>query len=120
MTTGLQKSAQDDLRRLIDQIERLESEKAAIAEDIASKMKEAKGSGFDTKILKKVLALRKKSKTERDEEEALLATYCHALGMAGTPMGDYIDREDEAKAKKIARSHGISESIVDELVERAP
>lgn len=120
MTTGLQKSAQDELRRLIDQIERLEEEKAAIAADIADKMKEAKGSGFDTKILKKVLALRKKSKSERDEEEAVLDTYLAALGMAGTPMGDYIDREDEAIAKKIVRSHGISESVVDDLVERTP
>lgn len=120
MTTGMQADTQDELRRTIDKLERLQSEINDLKVDYADILKNAGQRGFDTKIIRKVLALRKKSKSERDEEEALLATYCHALGMAGTPMGDYIDREDEARAKKISRSHGISESVVDDLVERAP
>ena len=98
MTTGLQVSAQEELRRLVEQIERLEEEKAAISADIGDKLKEAKGRGFDTKILRKVLALRKKSQTERTEEEAVLETYLHALGMTGTPLGDWAAEREAAHA----------------------
>lgn len=98
MTTGLQVAAQEELRRLVEQIERLEEEKAAIAADISDKMKEAKGRGFDVKILRKVLAIRKKSQAERTEEEAVLETYLHALGMAGTPLGDWAAEREAAHA----------------------
>lgn len=85
----LQSSAQQQLRQLIEQIERLEEEKKATAADIREKYLEAKGVGFDPKILRKIVSLRKKSHTERQEEDALLATYMHALGMADDPiMGD--------------------------------
>ncbi|HVY43936.1 MAG TPA: DUF2312 domain-containing protein [Hyphomicrobiaceae bacterium] len=77
----LQVSAQNQLRQFVEQIERLEEEKKAIADDIRDKFAEAKAVGFDVKALRKVLSLRKKSKTDRDEEEAILATYLHALGM---------------------------------------
>lgn len=77
----LQVSAQNQLRQFVEQIERLEEEKRAIADDIRDKFAEAKAVGFDVKALRKVLSLRKKSKTDRDEEEAILATYLHALGM---------------------------------------
>jgi len=78
---GLQASAQNQLRQLVEQLERLEEEKKAIAEDIRDKFAEAKALGFDVKVLRQVLRLRKKSKTDRMEEEAILATYLHALGM---------------------------------------
>ena len=55
----------------------------------------AKGNGFDPKIIRKILALRKKSATEREEEQAIIDTYCHALGMAGTPLGEFADRQLE-------------------------
>jgi uncharacterized protein (UPF0335 family) len=77
----LQISAQNQLRQLIEQIERLEEEKKALAGDIRDKYAEAKGLGFDVKVMRKVVSLRKKSKTDRQEEEAVLATYLHALGM---------------------------------------
>jgi uncharacterized protein (UPF0335 family) len=77
----LQQSAQNQLRQFIEQIERLEEEKKALAADIRDKFAEAKGLGFDPKIMKKVLSLRKRSKSEREEEDALLETYLHALGM---------------------------------------
>lgn len=73
--------ARDQLRAFIERIERLEEEKRTIAEDIRDVYGEAKGSGFDTKILKKVVALRKKDEQERMEEEAILEVYLHALGM---------------------------------------
>jgi uncharacterized protein (UPF0335 family) len=79
--TALQNSSQNQLRQLVEQIERLEEEKKGIAEDVKDKFLEAKAMGFDVKILRLVLRLRKKDKNERDEEEALLDTYLHALGM---------------------------------------
>jgi uncharacterized protein (UPF0335 family) len=79
--TTLQASAQNQLRQLVEQIERLEEEKKALAGDIRDKFAEAKAMGFDIKALRKVVSLRKKSKTDREEEEAILATYMHALGM---------------------------------------
>lgn len=79
--TTLQVSAQNQLRQLVEQIERLEEEKKALASDIRDKFTEAKAMGFDIKVLRKVVSLRKKSKTDRDEEEAILTVYLHALGM---------------------------------------
>ena len=79
--TTLQASAQKQLRQLIEQIERLEEEKKALAGDIRDKYLEAKAVGFDAKALRKIVSLRKKSQTDRQEEEALLAVYLHALGM---------------------------------------
>src|SRR5262245_38115880 len=77
----LQVSAQNQLRQLVEQIERLEEEKKALAADIRDKYAEAKALGFDIKVMRKIISLRKKSKTDRQEEEAVLATYMHALGM---------------------------------------
>ncbi|MEO1282506.1 MAG: DUF2312 domain-containing protein [Pseudomonadota bacterium] len=77
----LQKSAQDQLRQYIEQIERLEEEKKALAGDIKEKFLEAKANGFDVKAMRKIIQMRKKSQTERDEEEGILEVYLHALGM---------------------------------------
>lgn len=87
--TTLPASAQNQLRQFVEQIERLEEEKKALGGDIKDKYLEAKAMGFDTKIIKKVIAIRKKSKTEREEEDAVLETYLHAMGMIGTPLGDW-------------------------------
>jgi uncharacterized protein (UPF0335 family) len=73
--------ARDQLRAFVERIERLEEEKKTIADDIKDVYGEAKGVGFDTKILKKTVALRKKDEQERMEEELLLTTYLRALGM---------------------------------------
>jgi uncharacterized protein (UPF0335 family) len=81
----LQQSAQNQLRQFIEQIERLEEEKKALAADIRDKFAEAKALGFDPKIMKKVLSLRKRSQSERQEEDAVLETYLHALGMLADP-----------------------------------
>jgi uncharacterized protein (UPF0335 family) len=79
--TALQVSAQKQLRQLVEQIERLEEEKKALSGDIRDKYLEAKAMGFDPKALRKIVSLRKKSATDRQEEEAILAVYMHALGM---------------------------------------
>ena len=77
----LQVAAQNQLRQFIEQIERLEEEKKALSADIRDKFAEAKAVGFDVKVMRQVLRLRKKSKTERQEEESVLDVYLHALGM---------------------------------------
>ena len=69
------------LRSFVDRIERLEEEKKGIADDIKDLYSEAKGQGFDVKVLRKIISLRKKSKEDRQEEEELLELYKAALGM---------------------------------------
>ena len=71
--------AVDRLRSLIERIERLEEEKAAIASDIRDIFAEAKSAGFDVKIMKTVIKLRKINAADRDEQELLLETYRKAL-----------------------------------------
>jgi uncharacterized protein (UPF0335 family) len=70
------------LKSIVERIERLEEEKKALADDIKEVFAEAKANGFDTKVLRTVIRLRKQDKTERQEQEALLDLYLHALGMA--------------------------------------
>ncbi len=69
------------LRSIIERIESLEEEKRAIAEQIKEVYAEAKGNGFDAKILRRIVALRRKDLEERQEEEAMLDLYMQALGM---------------------------------------
>jgi len=73
--------AHGQIRSLVERIERLEEEKKTIAGDIKEIYAEAKGNGFDTKILRKVISIRKKDRHEREEEEAMLDLYLQALGM---------------------------------------
>ena len=77
--------ARDQLRSFIERIERLEEEKKTIADDIKDVYGEAKGTGFDTAILKKVISIRRQDKDERMEQEAILDTYLAALGMIEAP-----------------------------------
>lgn len=81
--------AGDQLRAFVERIERLEEEKKVIADDIKDVYAEAKGNGFDVKILRKVISLRKKKPEEREEEEAVLDLYMHALGMASAAGDNY-------------------------------
>lgn len=71
--------AVDRLRSLIERIERLEEEKAAIASDVRDIFAEAKSAGFDIKIMRTILKLRKMNAADRDEQEFLLETYRKAL-----------------------------------------
>ena len=71
----------NQLKAVVERIERLEEEKKAIADDIRDVYAEAKGNGYDVKALRTIIRLRKQDKTERQEHEAILETYMHALGM---------------------------------------
>ena len=73
--------AKDHLKAFVERIERLEEEKKAIADDIRDVYAEAKGTGFDVKALRTIVRLRKQDVDERKEQEAILETYMHALGM---------------------------------------
>jgi uncharacterized protein (UPF0335 family) len=76
----LTQSAQERLRQLIARVEKLEEEKAALAADIKEIYGEAKATGFDTKIMRRVVALRKQDRNERAEAEMVLDLYLAALG----------------------------------------
>ena len=81
-------STNNQLKALVERIEKLEEERANLGEDVKSVFAEAKANGFDPKIIKKVLALRKKDASKIAEEQALLSVYMDALGMlADTPLG---------------------------------
>ena len=81
--------AADRLRAFVSRIERLEEEKAAMAADIREIYAEARGDGFDTKVLRQVIARRKKDAAELQEQDALLELYLSALGeFVSTPLGE--------------------------------
>jgi uncharacterized protein (UPF0335 family) len=79
--------AGEQLRQFVARIERLEEEKAALAADIREVYAEAKGNGFDTKVLRQVIRLRKIDKAERQEMDAILELYLEALGMHEGAVG---------------------------------
>ena len=85
--------AADQLRSIVTRIERMESEKAGIASDIADIFAEAKGNGYDVKTLRKVIALRKLDAAARDEADHMLDTYLVALGMK--PQLELFDGDKE-------------------------
>jgi uncharacterized protein (UPF0335 family) len=125
----------DQLNQLVARIERLEEEKKALADDIREVYAEAKAHGFDTKILRQVIKLRKLDRAELAEQESLLEIYMNALGMlAETPLGQAAikaaqdgagapapsDAQDEFydRAVDIVRKHGkASASLVQRHLE---
>ena len=76
----LNSAAQGRLRTVIERLERLEEDKAAIMADMKEVFAEAKGEGYDVKILRKVIRIRKQDKAKRQEEDAILDLYLSALG----------------------------------------
>ena len=76
----LNQDAQGRLRTIVERIERLEQEKSEVMEQIKEAFAEAKGAGFDVKILRKVVRLRKQDRAKRQEEEAILDLYLSAIG----------------------------------------
>jgi uncharacterized protein (UPF0335 family) len=73
--------AAGQLKSLVERVERLEEEKAALTADIREIFAEAKGGGFDTKIMRQVIRIRRLDKADRQEQEAILDLYLSALGM---------------------------------------
>ena len=80
MSEGTENIAGDQLKAFVERIERLEEEKKGIADEIKEVYAEAKGNGYDVKVLRKVVALRKRDLDERKEEEAILDLYLQAVG----------------------------------------
>jgi uncharacterized protein (UPF0335 family) len=76
--------AKDRLKAFVERVEKLEEEKKAISDDVRDVYAEAKANGYDTKALRTVVKLRKMDINERKEQEAVLETYMHALGMLGS------------------------------------
>lgn len=74
-------SADDRLRLLIERVERMEEEKKGVAEDIRDVYAEAKAVGYDPKIMRKIVALRKLAPDDRREQQLILETYANALGL---------------------------------------
>lgn len=74
--------AKDQLISVIERIERLEEEKKGISDDIKEVYAEAKANGFDTKVLRKIVSIRKQDAAEREEQDAILELYLQAIGMA--------------------------------------
>jgi uncharacterized protein (UPF0335 family) len=112
--------ARDQLRAFIERIERLEEEKKTIADDIKDVYGEAKGTGFDTVIMKRVISLRKKDAQQRMEEEAVLDTYLAALGMIEQPdffhEAPAATREDRAKSRT-TEAMADHKTLVDEMAD---
>jgi uncharacterized protein (UPF0335 family) len=90
--------AKEHLRSFIERIERLEEEKAALTGDIGEVYSEAKGSGFDTKIMRQVVRLRKLDRADRQEQEAILELYLSALGM----LNEVVARDRKERVEKMA------------------
>ncbi len=88
MTTNNGGIAADQLRAFVERIERLEEEKKATSDDIKDVYGEAKAMGFDVKILRQVVRLRKQEPHEREEQESILDLYMHALGMIPAANGN--------------------------------
>jgi len=76
----LNATAQSQLKSIIERVERLEQEKSELAEQIKEVFAEAKGNGFDVKIIRKVVRIRKQDRAKRQEEEAILDLYLAAIG----------------------------------------
>ena len=103
MADGTGNLARDHLRAFIERIERLEEEKATLMEDIREIYAEAKGTGFDPKIMRQVVRIRKKEPDQRQEQEYVLDTYLSALGML-EQLG-----EEKVRSQEVAEQLGAVE-----------
>ena len=93
------------LRSFVERVERLEEEKKALSDDIKEVYAEAKGEGFCTKTMRKVVALRKLDRADFQEQQAMLDMYLAVFGMSDAPLLDYIDQRkqsDDAEKAELA------------------
>lgn len=77
----LSQTHSDDLHQLVQRIEKVEEEKKALSEDLKQIYSEVKSKGYDVKIIKKIISIRRIEESDRREQEALMQTYLNALGM---------------------------------------
>jgi uncharacterized protein (UPF0335 family) len=103
MADGTGNLARDHLRAFIERIERLEEEKATLMEDIREIYAEAKGTGFDPKIMRQVVRIRKIEPDQRQEQEYVLDTYLSALGMLEQ------SGEEKVQSPEVAEQLGAAE-----------
>ena len=103
--------ARDHLRAFIERIERLEEEKASLMEDIREVYAEAKGTGFDPKIMRQVVRIRKMEPDQRQEQEYVLDTYLSALGMLDQAPGAEADAMAAAQQKLTAGEVAEAEAL---------
>lgn len=95
--------AKDQLKSFINRIERLEEERAALSADIKEVYSEAKGTGFDTKIMRQVVRMRKLDKADFQEQEAMLDLYLTAMDMRGGPLLDIMESEQTEQKSEPAK-----------------
>ena len=105
-----------ELRRFVERYEKLEEERAALAEGQRQVMLEAKARGYDTRVLKKVIALRKRDPQEVSEEAAVMQVYCEALAIEHDITGDLLDLMASGRADTSAL--GEPDDLTDEERER--
>jgi uncharacterized protein (UPF0335 family) len=98
--------AGERLKSFIERIERLEEEKRALAEDIKEVFAEAKGNGFDVKIMRQIIKIRRTDQDDLDEQEALLDTYMRALGMRPDAEPSEAEAAEEPEVEPRRRSGG--------------
>ena len=85
-----------ELRQFVERYERLDAERKDLTDQMKEVMDEARARGYDTKVLKKLIALRKRDANDVSEEAAILELYKQALGMGGTPLGDWAEGDSAA------------------------
>jgi uncharacterized protein (UPF0335 family) len=109
--------AKDHLKSFVDRIERLNEEREALSADIREVFAEAKGTGFDTKIMRQVIRMRKLDKADFQEQEAMLDLYLTAMDMRDSaPLLDYSVRESASESPAKADVEAASQEPNDELV----
>jgi uncharacterized protein (UPF0335 family) len=96
----------DQLKSIIARIEKLSEEKEGIAADIRDVLAEARGNGWDLKAIRTILKMRKQDAAEREEQETVLDTYLHALGMV--PQFDLFDEDEQQETAAIAAPEELS------------
>lgn len=92
--TTLNRSTQEHLRQLVESAEGIMYEQQELRNELKAKFAEMKAAGFDVRIIRKIIARRKRPQSDVQEEDALLETYMRAL--EGTPMGDWIEKQEQA------------------------
>lgn len=108
MTIGHNSVAGDQLRSIVERVERLEEEKKSLSDDIRDVYAEAKSNGFDVKALRAIIRLRKQDKAERQEHEAIVEAYMHALGMlADTHLGQAAIERASMQTQRVRSGDGL-------------
>ena len=118
MTRIISSFLNDQLKTIVERIERLEEEKNNITADIKEVYSEAKGNGFDIKILRKVIALRKKEAAERQEEEAMIDVYCLALGMQPSLFDNKTEIDYNLETGEISQTPSQALIAIESVTER--